>query len=178
MADQRLPTVNGDDGAWGDVLNEFLGKEHYNGDGDFNPATSENGGHEKITIRAGTTAAGTAPITFTSGSLMTAAEVGAVEFNDDTTNGKLYVTTTQATVVTRLKVAAYNEGVGATGDVYYRNAAGNFVRLAATTNGDILELSGGLPSWQTPGTAININLSVGTSAPGSPANGDLWVDTN
>ena len=90
MADQRLPIVDGDDGAWGDILNEFLGKEHYNGDGDFNPATSENGGHETVTIRAGTAAAGTAPLKFTSGTLLATPEAGAIEFN----NNKLYFTQT------------------------------------------------------------------------------------
>lgn len=28
------------------------------------------------------------------------------------------------------------------------------------------------------GTGATKNISVGTSAPGSPATGDLWVDTN
>jgi ABC-type nitrate/sulfonate/bicarbonate transport system permease component len=28
------------------------------------------------------------------------------------------------------------------------------------------------------GTAAVLNISVGTTAPGSPATGDLWVDTN
>lgn len=94
MADQRLPTVNGDDGAWGDILNEFLGKEHYNGDANYTPGTSTNGGHETVTIRPGTTAAGTAPLKLTSGPLMTAPEAGAIEFLTD----KLYFTqTTSAT---------------------------------------------------------------------------------
>ncbi len=119
--DQRLPTVNGDDGAWGDILNQFLEKEHYNTGVD----NAANGGHKTITVRAGTTAAGTAPLKFTSGSLMTTPEAGAIEFNSD----KLYFT--QTTGPTR----------------------------KALTTGDT-------------------NITVSTSAPSSPATGDLWVDTN
>lgn len=141
MADQRLPTVNGDDGAWGDILNEYLGKEHYNGDGNFVPGTSTNGSHKTITIRAGTATAGTAPLKFASGTLLSAAEAGAVEFNSN----KLYFT--QTTGPTRLTVATYNDASGATGDTYYRDSSGNFVRLAAGTNTHVLTLAGGVPTW-------------------------------
>lgn len=87
--DQRLPTVNADDGAWGDILNQFLSKEHYNTGSD----NVSNGGHQNITIRPGTTTAGTAPLKFTSGSLLTSPEVGAVEFLTD----RLYFTQTTGT---------------------------------------------------------------------------------
>ncbi|CAN5412649.1 hypothetical protein BH10PAT4_BH10PAT4_0980 [soil metagenome] len=137
MAQQRLPTVNGDDGAWGDILNQFLQKEHY----DTGLDNVLNGGHKTITIRPGTTAALTAPLKFISGSLMTAAEAGAVEFLTD----KLYFT--QTTGTTRLTVAAYNDASGATGDVYYRDASGNLVRLAAGTDTHVLTLASGVPSW-------------------------------
>ena len=86
MTQQRLPAVNGDDGIWGDLLNQYLKKEHYD-DGTDNAV---NGGHQKITIRPGTTAALTAPLKFTSGPLMSTPEAGAVEFLDD----KLYFTKT------------------------------------------------------------------------------------
>lgn len=92
MADQRLPIVDGDDGTWGDILNQYISKEHYQ-----NPTLTaddpENGGHQTITVRAGTTAAGTAPIKLTSGALMSAAEAGAIEFLTD----KLYFTQTTST---------------------------------------------------------------------------------
>jgi len=125
MADQRLPIVDGDDGAWGDILNEYLGKEHYNGDGNFVPGTSTNGSHQRLTIRPGAAGAGNAPLKFTSGPLLTTPEPGAIEFLTD----KLYVT--QTTSATRRVI----------------------------TTGDT-------------------NITVATSAPGSPNVGDLWVDTN
>lgn len=137
MAEQRLPIVNSDDGLWGDIIRQFLMKEHYNDDTN-NPV---NGGHQTVTIRGGTAAAGTAPLKFTSGTLLTAPEAGAMEFN----NNFLYFTITTGTV--RKKVALYDDSAGATGDLYYRDASGNFVRLAASTDGKTLRLSGGLPVW-------------------------------
>jgi hypothetical protein len=65
MAEQRLPIVNSDDGVWGDIIRQYLMKEHYNDDTD----NAANGGHQKVTIRAGTASAGTAPLKFTSGTL-------------------------------------------------------------------------------------------------------------
>lgn len=137
MTQQRLPIVNSDDGVWGDIIRQYLMKEHYNDDTD-NPA---NGGHKNVTIRAGTATAGTAPLKFTSGTVLSSPEAGAVEFNTD----NLYFTITTGTV--RKKVALYDDSSGATGDMYYRDSSGNFVRLAATSDGKTLRLSGGIPAW-------------------------------
>jgi hypothetical protein len=134
---QRLPIVNSDDGVWGDIIRQYLKKEHYD-DGTDNAA---NGGHQNITVRAGTAAAGTAPLKFTSGTLLSTAEAGAVEFNTDS----LYFTITTGTV--RKKVAIYDDSSGATGDLHYRDSSGNFVRLAAGSNGQVLKTASGLPSW-------------------------------
>lgn len=79
MIEQRLPAVNGDDGQWGDILNKYLSKEHYN----IGINSAFNGGHKAITLRPGTTAAGTAPIKLTSGPLLSASEAGAIEFLAD-----------------------------------------------------------------------------------------------
>jgi len=137
MVQQRLPIVNSDDGAWGDILNQFLAKEHYNTGVD----NAANGGHQAITIRPGTTAAGTAPIKFSSGSLMTTPEAGAFEFLTD----RFYVTQTTSTI--RKVVAAYDDTSGATGDVYYRDSSGNFVRLPIGSTNYVLTVSGGVPTW-------------------------------
>lgn len=140
MADQRLPIVNGDDGDWGNILNQYLEKEHYN-DATNNPV---NGGHKTITIRAGTATAGTAPLKFTSGTLLSAAEAGAIEFNSD----RLYFT--QTTSTTRKVIAAFNDASGATGDTYYRDSGGHFVRLPIGSSSDVLTVTGGLPVWAAP----------------------------
>lgn len=136
MADQRLPIVNSDDGTWGDIIRQYLMKEHFNDDTN----NAANGGHQKITIRPGTTAAGTAPLKFTSGALMNTPEAGAVEFNNDS----LYITQTTSTA--RKKIAAYDP-TGATGDIYYRDSNGYFTRLAAGSTGNLLTITSGIPSW-------------------------------
>lgn len=136
---QRLPIVNADDAVWGDILRQYLMKEHYNDDTD----NAANGGHHKITVRAGTATAGTAPLKFTSGALLTTAEVGAVEFNTDT----LYFTIT--TGIVRKKIAMYDDASGATGDLYYRNSGGALTRLGIGTTGQALRVSGGAPAWSS-----------------------------
>src|SRR4051794_24788674 len=100
---QRLPFVNGDDGQWGDILVQWLKKEHYD-DGTDNAV---NGGHKVVTIRAGTATAGTAPLKLTSGTLMVTPEAGAVEFLTDS----LYFTITTGAV--RKTIAMYDDASGA-----------------------------------------------------------------
>lgn len=141
---QRLPIVNSDDGVWGDILRQYLLKEHY----DTGTDNAANGGHKTVTIQPGTASAGTAPLKFTSGTLLTTAEAGAIEFNSD----KLYFTKT--TGPTRQTVATYDV-TGSTGDIYYRDASANFVRLAVGSTGDMLTVSSGLPAWSAtvPNTA-------------------------
>ena len=137
MSEQRLPIVDGDDGEWGDILNQFLQKEHV----DTGTDDPGNGGHKTITIQAGSASAGSAPIKFTSGTLMSTPEPGAVEF----TANRLYFTQTAGP--TRKVIAAFDDASGDTGDVYYRDSSGHFTRLAIGSTGDVLTVSGGLPSW-------------------------------
>jgi hypothetical protein len=163
---QRLPIVNGDDGQWGDILNQFLGKEHY----DTGSDNAANGGHKTITIRAGTTSAGTAPIKLTSGSLMTSPEAGAIEFLTD----RLYFT--QTTSTTRKTIAAYDDSSGATGDLYYRDSSGYFVRLAIGTDGKLLTAASGIPAW-TSGSGI-AKLTSGVLSTVTAPSGTIVGDTD
>jgi hypothetical protein len=137
---QRLPIVDGDDGQWGTILNQYLGKEHFD-DATDNPL---NGGHKTVTIRAGTAAAGTAPLKIASGTILTTPEAGAVEFNTD----RLYYTQTTGTV--RRVVAAFDDATDATGDLHYVDASGNFTKLGIGSSTQVLTVTSGLPSWQTP----------------------------
>jgi len=141
MVQQRLPIVNSDDGQWGDLLNQYLKKEHY----DTGADNASNGGHQNITIQPGQVGAGKAPLKFTSGSLTTAAEAGAVEFLTD----RLYFT--QTTGTTRKVIAAFDDSSGATGDMYYRDSSGNFVRLGVGGNNYTLTSNGTIPTWTAPG---------------------------
>lgn len=145
---QRLPIVNSDDGTWGDILRQYLQLQHYD-DGTDNPGV--NGMHQKVTIRPGTATAGTAPLKFSSGTLLGTPEAGAVEFNSDS----LYFTITTGT--TRKKVAMYDDTSGAAGDTYYRDGSGNLVRLPVGSTGSVLKVAAGVPTWST------ANGSMGTT---------------
>lgn len=167
MAEQRLPAVNGDDGQWGEILNQFIEKEHFNTGAD----NALNGSHKTINIRPGSTFPGTAPLKFNSGPLMSLPEVGAVEFNND----KLYFTQTTSTI--RKTIAAYDDSLGSTGDLYYRDLNSNMVRLPIGSEDQVIKSVGGLPSWTTMFSGLN-TITVSSSAPSSPNIGDLWIDTN
>lgn len=137
MAENRLPIVDGDDGVWGEIINQFLSKEHYNTGTD----NAANGGHKTITIRPGTATAGTAPLKFSSGTVLSSPEAGAMEFNSDS----LYFTVTTGAV--RKTIAMYDDASGATGDLYRRDSSGNLVRIPIGSNGDFLKVASGLPAW-------------------------------
>jgi hypothetical protein len=89
-----------------------------------------------MTIKAGTTAAQTAPIKVTSGPLMTAPEIGALEFLTD----RLYFTKT--TAVNRETIAYLSDITGGSsplttkGDLYTFSTVG--ARFAVGTNGQVL----------------------------------------
>jgi hypothetical protein len=144
---QRLPTVNSDDGQWGDILNQYIGLQHYN-TGLDDPL---NESHQTITIRPGTTSAGSSPLKFISGPLMTTAEVGAVEFLTDT----LYFTQTTSSI--RKTIAIYDDTSGATGDIYYKDSTGSFARLPVGSTGQGLVVGSGVPVW-----AATTNVSFET----------------
>ena len=149
MADQRLPIVNSDDGVWGDIIRQYLMKEHFNDDTN----NVINGSHKTVTIRPGTATAGTAPLKFITGTLLSSPEAGATEFAGD----NLYFTITTGTV--RKKVALYDDASGATGDLYYRDGTGYFVRLPVGATGKTLRVSGGLPAWSD----VDANPTMATS---------------
>jgi hypothetical protein len=60
-----------------------------------------------------------------------------------------------------------NLGSDATGDIYYRNSGGAFARLAAGTDGHVLTLAGGLPSWVAGGGGglTNWTDAISTASP-------------
>lgn len=167
MAEQRLPMVDGDDGEWGDLLNQFLEKEHLNSSVD----DVLNGGHKNVTIAAGAAGVGLAPLRFASGPLLTTPEVGAFEFN----NNNFYLT--QTTGAIRKKIAIYDDSSGIVGDIYYRNASGLFDRLQIGTDNQLLQVSSGIPTWSTVLEGAK-KITVSTTQPVSPNIGDLWIDSN
>jgi len=76
-----------------------------------------------------------------------------MEFNSDS----LYFTITTGAV--RKKVAIYNDSSGATGDIYYRDSGGNFVRLGVGGDGKTLRVVSGLPAWSDATLATSTKTS-------------------
>lgn len=65
-------------------------------------------------------------------------------------------------------------GSDATGDIYYRNSSGILTRLGIGSSGQVVTVSGGIPSWATPttgtvtsvsGTTNRITVATGTTTP-------------
>lgn len=61
------------------------------------------------------------------------------------------LTTTQTLTNKTLTSPVINLGSDATGDVYYRNSGGLFTRLPVGTDGHVLTLASGIPSWAAGG---------------------------
>jgi hypothetical protein len=67
-------------------------------------------------------------------------------------------------------------GSDATGDTYYRNSSGYFTRLPVGTNGDVLTLASGLPSWAAPSSSFTLVDGNGTTVNGT-GDGVDWGGT-
>jgi hypothetical protein len=87
-------------------------------------------------------------------------------------NGVAVATLTGSQTLTNKTLTSpiINVGSDATGDIYYRNSGGLFTRLAAGTNGHILTLAAGIPSWAaSAGGGMAIGGSITSATAGSPA---------
>lgn len=88
----------------------------------------------------------------------------------DETGSGLAVFATSPTLTTPV----INLGSDATGDVYYRNSGGTLSRLAVGTNGHVLKLASGLPSWAADsGTVLTDSASLRTAL--SDETGTGWA---
>lgn len=66
-----------------------------------------------------------------------------------------------------------------TGDIYYRNSSGYFTRLGIGTSGQVLQVSGGLPTWATAGGGFappTTTVVTGTSQ--SATTNNVYVTNN
>lgn len=54
-------------------------------------------------------------------------------------------------------------GSDATGDIFYRNSGGYLTRLPVGSNGDVLTIATGLPSWAAPSGGLTVGTSTITS---------------
>ena len=72
-------------------------------------------------------------------------------FYDDTQNFTGFGTNTPAATVHVVGSMRLVLGGDATGDLYYRDASGDLVNLGIGTQGQVLTVDTGIPTWQTPG---------------------------
>ncbi len=87
--------------------------------------------------------------------------------------GALVGTTDSQTLTNKtLTTPVINAGSDATGDIYYRSAGGVFTRLAVGTNGHVLKLASGLPSW-----AADADTFAGKAVPSGVVVGDTDTQT-
>lgn len=162
MPPQRLPVVNADDGTWGNIIRQYLMKEHYNDDTN----NADNGGHQKVTIRPGTASAGTAPLKFTSGALLTTPEVGAIEFDGN----NLYYT--QASGPSRITI------VGASATQTLTNKTLTAPRITSASN--IADTNGNelIAFPATVASAVNEITVSNAATTGKPSIAATGGDTN
>lgn len=135
----------------------------------FNDNGSING---RIILNAGTITAGTAPAKFTSGPLLTTAEVGAVEFLTD--KGYLTITTGAARKEITLNDAALSSGsivfattngrVLTSSNLTWDNTNTQFVILNSVTGSSSQSALGILPTWNTTGTPIAVSIAITDTA--------------
>jgi len=111
-------------------------------------------------------------------SLFTAADAAAART-------AIGATAAGSAVLTAANAAAQRTALGATavGEALLTTASASAARtsLGATSAGSAVFTAADVPAQRTAlglGTASIRNIAVGTTAPGSPATNDLWVDTN
>src|ERR1039458_2381538 len=145
MSNPRLPEVNGDDGTWGTILNQYINLQHFNFD-NGGVGDPRNGTHTVVTIQPGTTSAGTAPLKFISGSLLTTPETGAVEYDGT----HLWLTIGS----TRYQLDQQSGGSGITRSISSISSATNAGSSAGT---DYVYLVSGTTTLTLPTAASNTN---------------------
>jgi hypothetical protein len=127
-----------------------------------------NGGTINDTTVGATTAAAITGTTVTANTQFTGAGTGLTGTASALSIGGNAATATSATTATNL-------AGGAAGSLPYQSATATTAMLAAGSNGQVLTLAAGLPSWATPttGTVTSVAMSVPSflSVTGSPITG-------
>jgi hypothetical protein len=141
MPTQRLPVVGSDDGAWGTVLNGFLGVAH-NSDGTLASSAVTAAGAEMTTNKGA--ASGYAPL-----------------------DGSSLVPTANLPTDSRYPAAAT---LTTKGDIYAASATSTPVRVGVGSNNTVLTADSSQTAgvkWALPSGSYLTSVQTGTYAPGS-----------
>ena len=96
------------------------------------------------------------------------AKTSTVQFNLHTLRSQIQLYRTQhngaSPAATLIELMSSTDASGATGDTYYRDSSGNFVRLPIGATGKTLRVSGGLPAWSDADTNPAVATSTKTSS--------------
>ncbi len=157
----RLPTPGQDSGSWGTVLNDFLLQAHTSTGGltsaavaaAVQDATSSNKG----VVQLAGDFAGTAAVPAIAAGAVTGAKIA----NTTITDSNIAV----GAAIAQSKIANLTSDLSS--------------KLTASNNlSDVASVATARTNLSVPLATGFAAITVGTTAPGSPAVGDVWIDTN
>lgn len=107
----------------------------------------------------------------------------AYSWGNHSTAGYVSLTGIQTLTNKTLSSPVINVSSDATGDIYYRNSGGAFTRLGIGSTNQILQVSAGLPSWQTfsggsiGGSIATTEIAYGTGTNTIGSNSNFYYDS-
>jgi hypothetical protein len=159
----RLPIPGSDDGGWGTILNDFLTASH-NADGTLKSAAVSTA--VGSTTGSGNLVRSTSPV-ITTPTGITKSDVGLGNVDNTSDASKPVSAATQTALNLKANTASLAT-VATTGA--YTDLSGKPTLATVATSGAYADLTGK--------PTLPPTITVSSSAPSSPATGDIWIDTS
>lgn len=193
----RMPQPGGDDGTWGDILNDFLSQSH-NPDGTLQASAVpglDAKADETIIVSGGTSLTGGGDLTVNRTLTLVndaAAPGNSRYYGTDGAGAKGYhaLPAQDPAVGGDLSGTASNAQIvaGAVGATELASSSVTEPKLDAAnapSSGQVLSWNGTNFSWITPSSSTGYvqgdgiaKITVGITAPTAPAVGDVWISTS
>lgn len=157
----RLPTPGQDNGTWGTVLNDFLSQAHDSSgallSSAVSAASSDATASGKGVVQLAGDLSGTAAAPAVAAGAITGAKIASTTISDSNI--------AVAAAIAQSKIANLTTDLSA--------------KLTASNNlSDVTNAATARTNLAVPRGVGFATITVGTTAPGSPAVGDVWIDTN